>query len=172
MSQHTLSVIVEDKPGVLARVSAMFSNRGFNIHSLAVGPTHVPGRSHITLVVDAPALEQLKKQLHKLVNVIKVQELQPVETLESEVMITRVSCEPQNRGQVTDTAALFGARMIDLSPISMTFEIAGTPKQLASFVEHMKPYGIMDLVKSGRVAMKRLSDIEPAVVGASARDRT
>ena len=169
MSQHTLSVIVEDKPGVLARVSAMFSNRGFNIHSLAVGPTHVDGRSHITLVVDAPELEQLKKQLHKLVNVIKVQELQPVETLESEVMIARVSCEPQNRGQVTDTAALFSARMIDLSPVSMTFEIAGTPKQLAAFVEHMRPYGIMDLVKSGRVAMKRLSDIEPAVVGAQAR---
>ncbi len=169
MSQHTLSVIVEDKPGVLARVSAMFSNRGFNIHSLAVGPTHVDGRSHITLVVDAPELEQVKKQLHKLVNVIKVQELDTTAALQSEVMIARVSCEPADRGQVTDTAALFHARMIDLSPVSMTFEIAGAPNQLASFVEHMKPYGIMDLVKSGRVAMKRLSDISPAVMGTQSR---
>lgn len=168
MSHHTLSVIVEDKPGVLARVSAMFSNRGFNIHSLAVGPTHVEGRSHITLVVDAPELEQLKKQLHKLVNVIKVQELDSDNALESEVMIARISCEPSNRGPVGDTAALFGARMIDLSPISMTFEVSGAPTQLASFVEHMKPFGVMDLVKSGRVAMKKLSDVAPAVV-ASAR---
>lgn len=164
MSQHTLSVIVEDKPGVLARVSAMFSNRGFNIHSLAVGPTHVDGRSHITLVVDAPELEQVKKQLHKLVNVIKVQELDTSGALQSEVMIARVSCEPADRGQLADTAALFNARMIDLSPVSMTFEISGPPNQLASFVEQMKPYGIMDLVKSGRVAMKRLSDISPAVM--------
>jgi len=169
VSQHTLSVIVEDKPGVLARVSAMFSNRGFNIHSLAVGPTHVDGRSHITLVVDAPELEQVKKQLHKLVNVIKVQELDTTAALQSEVMIARISCEPADRGQVTDTAALFHARMIDLSPVSMTFEIAGAPNQLASFVEHMKPYGIMDLVKSGRVAMKRLSDISPAVMGTQSR---
>lgn len=168
MSHRTLSVIVEDKPGVLARVSAMFSNRGFNIHSLAVGPTHVEGRSHITLVVDAPELEQLKKQLHKLVNVIKVQELDGNDALESEVMIARVSCEPSNRGPVGDTAALFGARMIDLSPTSMTFEVSGTPAQLASFVEHMKPFGVMDLVKSGRVAMKKLSDVAPSVV-ASAR---
>jgi acetolactate synthase I/III small subunit len=164
VSEHTLSVIVEDKPGVLARVSAMFSNRGFNIHSLAVGPTHVDGRSHITLVVDAPELEQVKKQLHKLVNVIKVQELDTAQTLQSEVMIVRVSCEPAHRGEVTDTAALFNARMIDLSPISITFEISGPPDQLASFVEHMKPYGIMDMVKSGRVAMRRLSDISPAVM--------
>lgn len=147
----------------------MFSNRGFNIHSLAVGPTHVDGRSHITLVVDAPELEQVKKQLHKLVNVIKVQELESAEALQSEVMIARVSCEPTDRGQVTDTASLFNARMIDLGPVSMTFEISGPPSQLASFVEHMKPYGIMDLVKSGRVAMKRMSDISPAVMGAAGR---
>jgi acetolactate synthase-1/3 small subunit len=165
VSHHTLSVIVEDKPGVLARVSAMFSNRGFNIHSLAVGPTHVPGRSHITLVVDAPELEQLKKQLHKLVNVIKVTELDRNDALESEVMIARVACDPVNRGEVSDTAGLFGARMIDLAPNSITFEVAGSPDQLASFLEHMHPYGIVDLVKSGRVAMKKLSEVPRAVVG-------
>jgi acetolactate synthase-1/3 small subunit len=163
--QHTLAVVVEDKPGVLARVSAMFSNRGFNIHSLAVGPTHMEGRSRITLVVDAPELEQFKKQLHKLVNVIKVQELEPAETLESEVMIARISCSPANRGEVGDTASLFGARMVDLAPNSITFEVSGTPAHLASFEEQMKPYGITELVKSGRVAMKKISDLSPSLVG-------
>jgi acetolactate synthase I/III small subunit len=165
VSQHTLSVIVEDKPGVLARVSAMFSNRAFNIHSLAVGPTHVPGRSHITVVVDAPELEQLKKQLHKLVNVIKVTELDNTDALESEVMIARIACDPVNRGEVGDTAGLFGAKLIDLAPNSITFEIAGTPEHLASFLDHMKPYGIVDLVKSGRVAMKKISDVARMAVG-------
>ncbi len=167
--QHTLSVTVENKPGVLARISAMFSNRGFNIHSLAVGPTHVEGRSRITLVVDAPELEQLKKQLHKLVNVIKVQELEPSDALEREVMIARVSCDPVNRGEVGDTAALFDAKVIDLSASSITFEVAGTPQHLASFLEHLKPYGIVDLVKSGRVAMKKISDVSPLTTGRGAR---
>ena len=165
MNQHTLSVIVEDKPGVLARVSAMFSNRAFNIHSLAVGPTHVSGRSHITVVVDAPELEQLKKQLHKLVNVIKVTELDNTDALQSEVMIVRIACDPVNRGEVGDTAGLFGAKMVDLAPNSITFEIAGTPDHLASFLDQMKPYGIVDLVKSGRVAMKKISDVPRMAVG-------
>lgn len=165
MTQHTLSVIVEDKPGVLARVSAMFSNRAFNIHSLAVGPTHVAGRSHITVVVDGPEMEQLKKQLHKLVNVIKVTELERSDALESEVMIARISSGPINRGEIGDTAGLFGARMIDLASDSITFELAGTPEHLASFVDHMRPYGVIDLVKSGRVAMKRLSDVARTAVG-------
>ena len=165
MSQHTLSVIVEDKPGVLARISAMFSNRGFNIHSLAVGPTHVEGRSHITVVVDAPELEQLKKQLHKLVNVIRVIELDQIDALESEVMIARVACDPTDRGTLGETAALFSARMVDLSPTTITFEVAGSPQHLSSFVENMRPYGIVDLVKSGRVAMKRLSEVAPVALG-------
>ena len=167
--QHTLSVTVEDKPGVLARVSAMFSNRGFNIHSLAVGPTNVEGRSRITLVVDAPELEQLKKQLHKLVNVIKVQELEPSEALEAEVMLVRVSCDPHSRGEVADTAGLFATRMIDLSPKSMTFEISGTPEHLASFLEHVRPYGIIELVKSGRVALKKQSDVSTSLIGGGTR---
>ena len=163
--QHTLSVIVEDKPGVLARVSAMFANRGFNIHSLAVGPTHVKGRSCITLVADAPELEQLQKQLHKLVNVIKVQELESSNVLEREVMIARVSCSPANRGEVADTGDLFDAKVIDLTADSISFEVTGTPEHLASFLEQMKPYGITDLVKSGRIAMKKTSRVSPSMSG-------
>lgn len=160
--QHTLSVVVEDKPGVLARISAMFSNRGFNIHSLAVGPTHQEGRSRITLVVDAPELEQLKKQLNKLVNVIKVQEMEPAEALEREVMIVRVSAQPAIRGEVRDTASLFDARVIDISSGAMTFEVCGTPQQLRTFLDHVGPYGVVDLVKSGRIAMRRESELTPA----------
>ena len=163
--QHTLSVIVEDKPGVLARVSAMFSNRGFNIHSLTVGPTHVAGRSRITLVADTPELEQLQKQLHKLVNVIKVQELKPSSVLEREVMIARVSCSPANRGEVADTGALFDAKVIDLGVNSISFEVTGTPQHLASFLEQMQPYGIGDLVKSGRIAMARTSGMSSSISG-------
>ena len=167
--QHTISVIVEDKPGVLARVSAMFSNRGFNIHSLAVGPTHVEGRSRITLVADTPELEQLQKQLHKLVNVIKVQELEPSSVLEREVMIARISASPANRGEVGDTGALFDAKVIDLSANSISLEVTGTPQHLASFLEQMKPYGIVDLVKSGRIAIKKTSGVSPSANGSRSR---
>ena len=167
--QHTLTVLVENKPGVLARVSAMFSNRGFNIHSLAVGPTHQEGRSKMTLVVDAPELEQLKKQLHKLVNVIKVQELENEAALEREVMIARVAATPSTRGRVRDTASLFEAKVIDLSPTSLTFEVSGTPQHLHAFLDHMTPFGIIDLVKSGRIAMRRESELTPSLsAGATA----
>ncbi len=161
--QHTISVVVEDKPGVLARVASMFSNRGFNIHSLAVGPTHIEGRSRITLVVDAPKLEQVQKQLHKLVNVIKVTELEPEEALEREVMLVRVTAAPHQRGEVTETASLFDARVIDLSANTITFEVSGTPKHLASFLEHIRPYGIAELVKSGRIAIRRTSEVPAAL---------
>jgi acetolactate synthase-1/3 small subunit len=163
---HTLSVIVEDKPGVLARVSSLLARRGFNIHSLAVGPTHQEGRSRITLVVDAPELEQLKKQLNKLVNVIKVQEMEPAEALEREVMIVRISAQPSTRGEARDTASLFDARVIDISSSAMTFEVSGTPQHLRTFLEHLGPYGVIDLVKSGRIAMKRESELTPAPVAA------
>ena len=163
--KHTISVVVEDKPGVLARVSAMFSNRGFNIHSLAVGPTHVEGRSRITLVCDAPELEQLQKQLHKLVNVIKVHEFHASTSVVSEIMLARVSCDPSSRGAAGDTAALFGARVVDLSNTSMTFEVSGDPDILQTFLDHMAPFGILELVKSGRIAMKKESNLRPVVSG-------
>ena len=161
--QHTLAVIVENKPGVLARVSAMFSNRGFNIHSLAVGPTHVEGRSRITLVVDAPDLEQLKKQLHKLVNVIKVHELVDGEGIEREVMLVRVSSNASTLGEIRERASLFDARVVDLSDSSLTFEVSGSPPHLSAFLDQVRPYGIVDLVKSGRIAIRRTSAFSPPV---------
>jgi acetolactate synthase-1/3 small subunit len=116
--------------------------------------------------VDAPELAQMKKQLNQLVNVIKVQEMEPAEALEREVMIVRISAQPSTRGEVRDTASLFDARVIDISSSAMTFEVSGTPQHLKTFLEHLGPYGVIDLVKSGRIAMKRESELTPAPVSA------
>jgi acetolactate synthase-1/3 small subunit len=133
-----------------------------------VGPTHRDGLSRITLVVDAPELEQMKKQLNKLVNVIKVQEMEASEALEREVMIVRVAAQPAIRGEVRDTASLFDARVIDISSSAITFEVAGTPQHLQTFLDHIGPYGVVDLVKSGRIAMRRESELTPSSMAVGA----
>ncbi len=152
---HTLSVTVQDKPGVLARVASMCALRGFNIRSLAVGPIHQVGLSRITLVVDDVAVEQVTKQLHKLVNVLKVSELDPNESLEREVMLVRVSADPGSRREVRDTAEVFGATTIDVGAKSVTFELCDHPERLTDFLNLVAHYGVVDLVKSGRIAMAR-----------------
>lgn len=152
---HTLSVTVQDKPGVLARVASMCALRGFNIRSLAVGPIHQPGLSKITLVVDDVEVEQVTKQLHKLVNVLKVSELDPSDSLEREVMIVRVSAGPDTRREVRDAADVFGATTIDVGTNSITFELCDHPHGLTDFLSLVGHYGVIDLVKSGRIAMAR-----------------
>ena len=152
---HVISVQVENKPGVLARVSAMFARRGFNIHSLAVGPTADPAMSRITLVIDGPEMEQIIKQLYKLVHVVKVTELAPGEAVEREIMLLRVTAEKERRGEILDAAGIFDAGAVDVGVNSITFELAGDPAKLADFLELMRPYGIVDLVKSGRIAVMR-----------------
>lgn len=152
---HTLSVTVQDKPGVLARVASMCALRGFNIRSLAVGPIHQPGLSRITLVVDDVAVEQVTKQLHKLVNVLKVSELDPNDSLEREVMLVRVSADPGIRREVRDTAEVFGATTIDVGVKTVTFELCDHPQRLSDFLALIGHYGVVDLVKSGRIAMAR-----------------
>lgn len=152
---HTLSVLVDNQPGVMARVSSLFARRGFNIHSLAVGPTHEPGISRITLVVNAPELEQLSKQLNKLVNVIKITELDPGAAIEREIMLVRVSAPREQRGEIRDTASIFDAKVVDVGVNSLTFEVVGAPAVLADFLELMRPYGVTELVKSGRIAVAK-----------------
>lgn len=154
-TRHTLSVTVQDKPGVLAKVASMCALRGFNIRSLAVGPIHQPGLSKITLVVDDVAVEQVSKQLHKLVNVLKVAELDPSVSLEREVMLVRVAADPDSRREVRDAAEVFGATTIDVGANSITFEICEHPERLADFLDLVDHYGVLDLVKSGRIAMAR-----------------
>jgi len=153
--KHTLSVLVDNKPGVLARITSLCSRRGFNIHSLAVGPIHEPGRSRVTLVVDGDQMEAVTKQLNKLVNVIKVTEFSPEDAVEREIMLCRVSAPTDRRREVLDTAGAFDAVPVDVAVDSVTFEVTGKPRKLASFLEVMRPYGVTDLVKSGRIALSR-----------------
>jgi len=153
--KHTLSVLVEDKPGVLARVSLLLARRAFNIHSLAVGPSHEEGLSKMTIVVDAPELEQVKKQLHKLINVVKITELDPDQSLEREIMLVRVAAPPGKRSEVLEIATIFKAISVDVGQSSICFQVTGTPSKLNDFLDLVRPYGVVDLVKSGRVAISR-----------------
>lgn len=152
---HTLSVLVEDKPGVLARVSSLLARRGFNIHSIAVGPSHEDGLSKMTIVVDAPELEQVKKQLHKLINVVKITEIEPGLALEREIMLVRVSAAPGKRSEVLEIASIFKAVSVDVGANSICFQVTGEPTKINDFLDLLKPYGVVDLAKSGRIAMPR-----------------
>lgn len=152
---HTLSVLVEDKPGVLARVSSLLARRGFNIHSLAVGPSHEDGMSKMTIVVEAPELEQVKKQLHKLINVVKITELDPEQAIEREVMMVRVSTPPGKRSEVLEIAAIFKAIAVDVGHTTVCFQVSGEPAKINDFLDLVRPYGVVDLVKSGRIALAR-----------------
>lgn len=153
--RHTLSVTVEDKPGVLARVASLCARRGFNIRSLAVGPLHQPGFSKITLVVDDVEVEQVKKQLHKLVNVLTIVELDPDNSLEREVLLVRLEAEGDARAELIAVAEQWRATTIDASDASITFELCDHPSRLSEFLSLVEHYGVIDLVKSGRVAMAR-----------------
>ncbi len=153
--QHVIAVQVENKPGVLARISSMFARRGFNIHSLAVGPTADPSLSRMTVVVDGPEMEQIIKQLYKLVHTVKVTELGPLEAIEREVMLVRVSADSKKRGEMLEAAAIFDAKAVDVGANTLTFEVSGDPNRLADFLELIRPYGIVDLAKSGRIALPR-----------------
>jgi acetolactate synthase-1/3 small subunit len=153
--QHVIAVQVENKPGVLARISSMFARRGFNIHSLAVGPTADPSLSRMTVVVDGPEMEQIIKQLYKLVHTVKVTELGPLEAIEREIMLVRVSVDSKKRGEMLEAAAIFDAKAVDVGASTLTFEVSGDPARLADFLELIRPYGIVDLAKSGRIALPR-----------------
>jgi acetolactate synthase I/III small subunit len=154
---HTLSVLVENKPGALARVSTMFARRGFNIESLAVGPTERPDVSRITLRVNCEqhSLEQIEKQMHKLVNVLRVSELQPGEAVERELALVKVAVTPERRPELLAVAETFGAKVADLGPETMVFELVGPPESLDSFEELVRPYGVKELVRTGRIALPR-----------------
>ncbi len=154
MKERILSILVEDKPGVLARVSSTISRRGFNIKSLSVGPTSVDGRSKMTIVTDADAVEQVKKQLNKLINIIKIIEFEPDSTLETEVMLIKVSTTRDTQTPVIEKATMSNARSVDVGTNSAIFEITGNSVELDKFEELMKPYGIIDMVRGGRIAMQ------------------
>jgi acetolactate synthase-1/3 small subunit len=157
MHTHTLSVLVEDKPGVLARVSGLFSRRGFNIISLAVGTTEQVGVSRMTIVVavEELPLEQVTKQLNKLVNVIKIVELESAASVQRELLLVKVRADPAVRSQVLEAVELFRAKVVDVAPEALTIEATGTVDKLAALLRILEPYGIREMVKSGMVAVGR-----------------
>ena len=159
--QHVISVTVENKPGVLARISSMFARRGFNIHSLTVGPTEDPNRSQMTVVVDGPEMEQIVKQLHKLIHTLKVTEHVHGEAVEREIMLVRVNADPKRRGEILDAANIFEANAVDVGIKTITFEVVGEPSRLADFLEIMRIYGIVSLVKSGRIVLDKDMKSQP-----------
>jgi acetolactate synthase I/III small subunit len=142
---------------VLARISALFSRRGFNIDSLAVGPTEDPGRSRMTIVVDCAErpLEQVTKQLNKLVNVLKIVELEPERAVERELVLVKVKADPAVRYQILELAELFRAKIVDVAPEALTVEATGSPDKVTAMLELLDPYGIRELVRTGRVALAR-----------------
>ena len=154
MSERILSVLVEDKPGVLARVASTISRRGFNINSLSVGPTHIEGRSKMTIVTELDAVEQVKKQLIKLVNVIKIVELDPDMTIETEVLLLKVSINKDSQTSVIEKASLSGANSVDVGQDYAVFELTGSSKELNKFEDLMKPFGIIEMVRGGRIAIQ------------------
>ncbi len=157
MSKHTLTVLVENKPGVLARIAGLFSRRGFNIDSLAVGPTEHPEVSRMTIVVqvDESPLEQVTKQLNKLVEVIKIVELDSGASIAHELLMVKVKADAATRGQVLDAVQLFKAKVIDVAPDAVTIEVTGNVDKLSDFLRVLEPFGIRELVQSGMVAIGR-----------------
>ena len=157
MSRHTLSVLVENKPGVLARVAGLFSRRGFNIDSLAVGPTEHGDISRMTIVVnveDLP-LEQVTKQLNKLINVIKIVELEPSSAVERELLLVKVRADLSTRSHVLETVQLFRAKVVDVAADAVTIEATGNSDKIAALIRVLEPFGIKELVHSGMVAIGR-----------------
>jgi acetolactate synthase-1/3 small subunit len=157
MTTHTLSVLVENKPGVLARVAGLFSRRGFNITSLAVGPTEQEAISRITIsvTVEGAALEQVTKQLNKLVNVLKIVELEEKQSVQREMLLIKVRADDATRRGVLETVELFKAKVSDVGPEALTIELTGRPDKLDSLIAMLEPYGIREMVQSGMVAIGR-----------------
>ena len=154
---HTLSVLVENKPGVLTRVAALFARRAFNIQSLAVGETEKAEISRITIVVDVSevSLEQVTKQLNKLVNVLKIVELEPERAVERELMLIKVSADDTNRTAVLQIVDLFRAHVVDVSRGTLVIESIGSPAKHAALLRELEPYGVREIVQSGNVAIGR-----------------
>ncbi|HZG49142.1 MAG TPA: acetolactate synthase small subunit [Thermoleophilaceae bacterium] len=156
--RHILSILVENKPGVLARIAGLFARRGFNIDSLAVGPTDEESMSRITLTVDGAAhpIDQVTKQLHKLVHVIKIRDLEPADTVNRELALFKVSCpEGDARAQVMQFTEIFRGKTVDVSKRTVTVEITGADEKIEAFEEMVRPFGLIEMVRTGEVAVAR-----------------
>ena len=155
--KHILSILVENKPGVLTRIAGLFARRGFNIDTLAVGPTDDERLSRITLTLDGAMhpIDQVTKQLHKLVNVIKIRDLEPVDTVARELALFKVSADGQSRGEIMQLADIFRARIIDVSGKTVTIEVTGTADKIEAFEAMVRPFGLVEMVRTGEIAISR-----------------
>jgi len=154
---HVLSLLVEDKPGLLTRVAGLFARRGFNIESLAVGKSEIPGLSRITVVVDVEQLplEQVTKQLNKLINVIKIVELDPTQSVLREHLLIKVRVDNTTRSQIIEAVTLFRARVVDVATDAMVIETTGDSGKIQAFLRILEPYGIKEIAQSGLLAIGR-----------------
>src|SRR3954468_20682627 len=155
--QHGVSVLVENKPGVLTRISGLFARRGFNIDTLAVGPTEDPTISRITVTLDGAAhpIDQVTKQLHKLINVIRIRDLEPEDTIAREMALFKVSADGQSRGEIMQLADIFRARIVDVSSRTVTIEVTGTSDKIEAFESMVRPFGLVEMVRTGEIAIAR-----------------
>jgi acetolactate synthase-1/3 small subunit len=162
---HTLSVLVENRAGVLARVAGLLARRGYNIYSLAVAPTEDDRFSRITIVVDVASspLEQITKQLFKLINVVKIQELAPGDAVERELLLATVEAPPEIRGQILELVSVYDGRVLDVSPSQVTISVDDVPERVDDFEELLRPYGIANLQRTGRVALPKLDKTGPSL---------
>jgi acetolactate synthase-1/3 small subunit len=157
VANHTLSVLVENKPGVLSRVAGLFTRRGFNIESLAVSPTEDPALSRMTITVDASRfpVEQITKQLDKLINVIKIRDLDPANTVARELALMKVNVAPGDRAEIIGLVDIFAGQIIDVTAEHVTIQVTGEADDLVRFEELLRPFGLIEMVKTGVVALSR-----------------
>ncbi len=169
--KHTLSVLVEDQSGALSRISGLFARRGFNIDSLAVGPAEAPGISRLTMVVegDDRALQQMLKQLDKLVNVLNVIDLTTFPAVERELMLLKVSASSENRAGILDLVQVFRAKVVDVSYDALTLEVVGDPGKLVALEKLLKPFGILEIARTGKVALERASGVNTEMLKSSSK---
>ena len=159
--KHTLSVLVEDESGALSRISGLFARRGFNIDSLAVGPAETRGISRLTMVVegDDETLQQMTKQLNKLFNVLGVADLSSLAAVERELMLLKVSSKEETRGKILELVQVFRAKVVDVSDNALTLEVVGDPGKLVALEKLLEPYGILEIARTGKIALKRSSGV-------------
>ena len=171
--KHTLSVLVEDESGALSRIAGLFARRGFNIESLAVGPAEERGRSRLTMVVegDDRTLEQMTKQLDKLVNVLGVIDLTRIPAVERELMLLKVAAPPENRAAILDLVHVFRAKVVDVADNALIIEAVGDPGKLVALEQVLEGYGILEIARTGRIALERASGVNTAFLKISASDK-
>ena len=158
--KHVLSILVENRPGVLARVAGLFSRRGFNIDTLAVGPTEDPAISRITLTLDGAVhpIDQVTKQLHKLINVLKIRDMEPDNSVAREMALFKVSAAVENRAEIVQFAEIFRAKIVDVSRRALIVEVTGSHDKIEAFESMLRPHGLLETVRTGEVALARGGD--------------